>query len=430
MARQFLSIARWKDVSMHSNLMLAMGAAATLAIPGGYWLGNLLLGGCGLLRWKGLRLLFGDAGDFRWFLFACVAFVAGNGVLLAYHGEPASAYEYLIPFLITPILLNGLRRQAVSPHFLFAGFALAALAAGLLAIEQVLVSGDHGRAIGHIKPIAFGNLSIVAATVSLMGLTYQPKKSSFSLRMLLVSGLSFGLVASLLSGSKGGWLAVLVVGPVLLYPVYRTLDRRTAIIISPMLVAGLGFAMAVPQSPVPNRLYQVVSFMYASDAEDRMNDGSLSPRLSMWRYVLADGVWRSPFIGSSRAALFEQQKKAIEEGSAPGLERAWSHFHNELLDTLITKGLAGAALLALLFFSAFCFFIRRVRDIAPGQRALGWLGVIVLLEFAVFSLTDILFQVNAVRSVFVFVIVSLASLILAGEQGSAAPASSDSQDAA
>jgi O-antigen ligase len=139
--------------------------------------------------------------------------------------------------------------------------------------------------------------------------------------------------------------------------------------------------------------------------------------------VLEDGLWRSPLVGFSRETLLEDQKRANAADPRPGRKQLWRHFHNELLDTLMTKGLIGAAVLLLLFFSAFGFFGRRIWDVAPEQRMLGLLGVVVLLEFAIFSLTDIQFQINAVRSMFVFVVVSLASLILAGEQERTALAS-------
>jgi O-antigen ligase len=409
---------------MISNLILGIGAAATLSIPNGCWLGSVILAVRGLLHREGFRSLLRDADDFRWFLFACLGYAAVNGLLLAYHGEPASSYEYLIPFLIAPLLLNGLRGRALNPNYLFAGFAFAALVAGGLAIDQVLIRGTHIRAVGHIKAIPFGNLSIVGGTVSLMGLLYVPKALPLHMRLLFALGALSGLIASLLSGSKGGWLAVLVVGPIVFYLLLRVLDKKVTLIILLLLVLSAGFAIFCPGSPVLRRLQQTVDSVRQGTLEGRRRDGSLAPRLAVWRYVIEDALWRSPIVGSSRSELAKEQKRVAEEKSAPRMRRALDHYHNELLDTLATKGLVGVGVLALLFLSAFRFFIRRIRCDSPEQRVLGWLGTIVLLEFAVFSLTDIQFQISAVRSMFMFVVISVASLILAEEQRRLASSSS------
>lgn len=145
--------------------------------------------------------------------------------------------RYLRFLLVAPVYL-AFRRYSPGAKSAFIGFALGALVSGALAILQFL------RAHGPIRveattdlSIIFGDLvtTMVLCIVAGFGLMSASRRS-WSVPLLIVS-LGAGIAATLLSGTRGAWIPLLLLPIVLMTPLRGPLKRRYLFAVVLILVA-------------------------------------------------------------------------------------------------------------------------------------------------------------------------------------------------
>ena len=122
-------------------------------------------------------------------------------------------------FLALPCWLY-LLRWPPPVNVLWWGFACGGLGAGLVALYQRLVLGWE-RAAGFTNAIQFGGLAILLALMCALVLAVCWQHITRTLRAALLVGLMMGVLASLLSLSRGSWLALLLSLPLWIFLLSR-----------------------------------------------------------------------------------------------------------------------------------------------------------------------------------------------------------------
>lgn len=264
------------------------------------------------------------------------------------------------------------------------------------------------RAEGFSMPITFGNLAMAMGLMSLAGI--QPFSKT---RWMALPYLAFfvGVVASILSGSRGGWLALLLS----FVPFYsygrHTLGRRTIVIIVASLML-LGAAGILPQTGLRERLTEVSTelTLYSNGNPD----SSVGARLEMWK-----GAWtmfvEHPLTGVGRANYYLGLNNLIARGDINPAMHDYHHAHNELLNALATQGLLGAFALIAIYAAPLLFFTRQLR--LPGQhQPYALAGVLLVLSFIDFGLTQVMFAHHASSSFYALTVCILVGLCLQEQQ--------------
>ena len=201
-----------------------------LVMPGGPMLLALCLAGMGFWSYRDLGTdlakVWGSPAV-RIMAMGLAIFV-GVGIFMGiWYDYRLGHYEAYIPFLLSPLMLHGVLKARLQPAFLWMGAATAAVLAGALASYQSLVLLT-GRAMGAMNhPIIFGDLSVALACIALFGVLYfEQSKNQLWMRFFLSCGAAMGVWGSLLRGSKGGWLSLIMV---LLVFVWRVTDRKRVV---------------------------------------------------------------------------------------------------------------------------------------------------------------------------------------------------------
>ena len=65
--------------------------------------------------------------------------------------------------------------------------------------------------------------------------------------------------------------------------------------------------------------------------------------------------------------------------------------HNDVLNTLVTGGLLDLSFLLLIYIAPFTFFMRTLRNGPPAAAAPALAGLLLVICFIVFGLTDVMF---------------------------------------
>lgn len=313
-------------------------------------------------------------------------------------------------------LLLGLTCIGVMYHlrprvrYFWIGLCVTTVAAAALAVYQTIAGlGDEGRAIGFTHhAITFGNLALASGLMGLCGL------STFRhTRLAWVPGLALlcGMIASILSGSRGGWLALpLVAIPLLIYG--RRLYGRGLLIVGALLLVLVAIACAVPAMGMAARITTAVAevqrYLALGDATT-----SVGIRLELWRASVMMFA-EHPWLGVGRDNFHEVLNALAAQGrlqQSPAL--AFSSSHNDLLHCLATGGVLDASLLLLMYIAPLRYFAAQLRRPDQGQHALALAGMVVVVAFIGFGITDVMFWLMKTKVFYVMMVGSLIGMCLA-----------------
>lgn len=367
------------------------------------------------------------ASEFFWVYFAFILFALTGMVLIFYHEEPIDSIGAYIPFLLTPFIAEKISRKPIPSVFFWSSASLGAIAAFSVALYQNAALQNY-RANGFFtNPIFFGNFSLLLGIASFLGVIFFQTKWHKSFLILFIFGAVGGLFGSFLSGSKGGWISIPLVILYLLRLAYQRWSKTYFMTGSMALVLIVSLAVLLPNSPVTGRVANLSSDLNAWRAGDdsaAANSGTASSRLEMWRFAFAV-IGERPLAGFGKQNLQDRKQTAVEDGQAHPIVAKYKHVHNEILDIYLERGLIGLFSWIILFGSIFMLFYKFRTHCDPEVKALSTVGMIMVLLFVEFGLTNPLFPFNTPRNFFCGTAAILMGMIVAVANHSSAKNSPD-----
>lgn len=405
------------------GFLFLTGWALFFLVPGGYGLTAWLVLMVG--TWAFLRRLRVSStqpskaalSQINWVHLA--PFLAWGGVSLGvmlFHGERPNTLEQTLPYLLSPFLYAGLQRAQFSLQHFFITSALAAIGSGLLAMEILLNSSGPDRVVGLMRNhIAYGNLSALFGLLALLGLLTPrivdgpdtPGDTVLASRLFpaicFVGGV-MGIAASFASGTKGGWISVVSIGLFLFIQAIRTHGRFGLMGSAAFLGLLLLFVFAFPNNVLVDRLDQAVEALGVTlSGGGAPTDASIGGRWAMITHgfdvYVASGSW---LLGVERDILLGEVSERISPIIFGGTLQQIPNLHNELMDTLATRGLVG--MLAYIALHAGLAWVAFRPEFSRHQRQVILLMLIVFLEF---GLSNVQFEVGSMRLAFVILMVTL-----------------------
>lgn len=293
----------------------------------------------------------------------------------------------LRPLWAIPVLYL-LIRVRTAEALLWFGIALGAIVVGLSALYEFLSTDNFRRADGGTSAITFGNTALLMGIISAVGAPYFRKFGNLYL-IIPVAALLLGLLASLLSGSRGGWVALPALILLLLWHLRRVGYGPAALITAVVLTVAIVSALALPQTGVTDRI-EVAVMNFNQYVEDPVEHGdtSVGIRLELWRAAWNMFLEQPVFgggIGKSFNA-FLQDEVALGNYHPDVVVQTMPH--NVFLDTLALQGLVGIAGLIGIWGALGAVFVKAARERETELRMLGTAGLAVLVSYCLFGLTD------------------------------------------
>ncbi|MDX1756773.1 MAG: O-antigen ligase family protein [Marinobacter sp.] len=396
-------------LSALSQLAVASYVGCYILVPGAYVVGPAVL------------LLLVLAG-FRWsavagavdreslgFMLAFVAYFALVGLTLLLHGEDVSEFDLLSRCLAAALVLAFVLKYPPSMTAFYLAAAIGCIAAGLFALYQGVLH-DVSRVSSFDNPVHFGNGAMVLAVVSLSGLIWgraAPMPGFWA--ALMVAGFLGGLTASLLSGTRSGWVALplfIAVWLAAYWPEIRAHKRWAAI----ALVATSALLLFVVSLPgVQFRIDRALD-EFQGYVQDGRNATSVGLRLDMWKTGLT-AFQQSPFIGVGPTAYESIEREMIDAGEVHPNIADFRHLHNQFIDVLAKAGLVGLIGYLLMLAIPCLLFLRHLRSPSSATRALAVAGACFMLGHGAFNLTQSLLERNIGVMMFAFMPVFIWSLL-------------------
>jgi len=288
--------------------------------------------------------------------------------------------------LVLPIFLM-IRCYGFSERAIRWGVFLGAVAAGGYGLYQKQILGLD-RADGGTSSLiaAFGNVSLILGIMSFA--LFQPlwrnQKRWASVALL---ALVFGIVGSLASGTKGGWMSM----PVLCWVAVDLLERPTyakrfAMLSAFFILAALIWFF-VPF--IQDRASVVVPAIYEYFVNGKVADGSAGVRLALWHSATLIFL-ENPLFGTGPGTFYAEKLTLINMGLIPNYLPGLSHPHSQLFNSLVESGIFGPFMV----FSIYGSFIWYCRSHFEQNKALATTGILMAIGFMDFGLVEVMWDIN------------------------------------
>ena len=326
------------------------------------------------------------------------------------HGLPKAADNgaHFLFFLIIAVCFRKLRHQRIFWY----GISAAALAAGVLAMYQrfgLNIGRPYGmygiNEIGMSGAIKFGMVTTVFSLLALLAAL--DKRTPMQIRLCHASAALVGFAGCQVIGSRGPWLALVVIGTGMMTGKMVPLNgKRRWIAVFATLSCSILLVVL---------FYRQLCIQFSSTADELSAiyggnfNTSIGARLEMSKAAMMIFI-EHPFFGVGINQFGDHLRHLIASGQAPQFISIYDHTHNEYLEALATGGIVGIAYLLWLFGAPFAYFWRHfARRQSKGSNTLAPLGgLITVLSFASFAVGDNIFDRQVTTSLFAFLILGFA----------------------
>lgn len=298
--------------------------------------------------------------------------------------------------VLAALVLVAWRQAPPRPGFWWWGVALGALLAGGIAAHEHFWLG-RWRPDNGMNAIPFGNLALLLGTLSLAALVLLPhalgRRFAVLQRVVLVLAALAGLLASVLSGTRGGWVVFPALAFLLCAAALTSLPRGRVVALVAVLMTALLAMAFLPRASVSARVGQGVENLQEYAQGDA--GSSLGVRLEMWRagWHL---VQEKPLLGWGEGKLEAQRDEWVAEGRFNRGISQYDQLHSDTVDTLARRGIVGGLSLFALYLVPLGLFWRYWRRaghagneaVQREVRAFALCGALVVVAFMGFGLSQ------------------------------------------
>lgn len=347
-------------------------------------------------------------------------FVAGFAIILG--DDISTGYRWFGKFLrfafAVPLFLL-LRRIPIPESLLWNSLALGAILCGIVAVIEIYVGqilgwggGHAGRASGVTHPIMFGDISLVMGVMAFCGLSYFQKQKSWA-SSLPVAGLAMGLLASFMSGSRGSWITIPALLLFLLWSMRAEIPQKLLAGITTLVIAVPLLIYVLPGTNMSERIgktfEEYANYLNNPPGKNLMGN-PVGIRLEMWQASWT--IFReSPLLGTGWGNYESAAEKLVAQGARNEAITQYRHPHNQYLSSMANSGIAGlVATLVLLAVPIFIFY-RAYKSELSLKRPLATAGIVLVIAFAHFALTESVFERNMTINFYSFYLALITALI-------------------
>jgi len=301
------------------------------------------------------------------------------------------------------------RANRISSSALWYGLVLGAGVAAAAGIYDLVFDdfreGYTGRASGVTHPIIFGDLALLVGALSMAGMGWFYNRSRWQIVLPLVA-MCLGILASILSASRGGWVAIPVFVAILVWASSEHLSRKLQLLgVSALLVILLA-GYLIPQTGMRQKIQSTIENVHAytqSEVTDSRRATSIGSRFEMWQ-----ASWQiflqHPLKGVGWGGYQHNAQLLVDKGLRNPAAASYPHPHNQFLAALANGGMLGALAIGLLFYLPTRTFIRVMRspDRSSEARRMALAGLLLMVVFAVFNLSESFLERSRTVAFFIF----------------------------
>ncbi len=310
--------------------------------------------------------------------------------------------------------------------YLWSGLVLGAFASVGVGLYQVFGPEHLARAKGVTHPILYGDIALIMGLMSLAGIGWFKSQKNWMVILPVIAFIA-GLLSSALSLSRGGWVALPLIGLLYFWFLTRFLTFKKVAVIAVLFVGSLSVIYLLPQTGVQKRvdntLQNLNHYLDSQSINDQIRSSSIGTRFEMWK-----AAWilfkENPVVGVGWDQYIDKARQLADKGLVSKSAYAHSHPHNEFLSTLAKGGLLSfIGLMSLLLYPAYYFYRAIKNHTEPEIQRAALAGLILITGFACFGFSEAIFERSRPANFYSFYLAVLLAMVTnysAGKTGKVA----------
>ena len=294
--------------------------------------------------------------------------------------DTASRVVFLIPVLLL------LLKYPIKTCVLSYSIPLGGIVSVCIALYDKFIlnlNPDQNPRIMHIQG---GDISMSLGILSLIIALYAYQKREMKLTVLSVIGGLCGIVGSLLSTARGGWVALPILLIVILWIYRHSLSKRFFLTFFGIIaVASVGISQ-MPNNRIMERI-NVAQKDIQLYLDKNNGNTSLGARFEMWKSAIAMAK-EKPLFGWGIQGATEKRKQETKEKIATSNIGQFTHAHNQYLDDLSKRGIVGLLALLAVLFIPLRSFMKNLKTANNEIKLIATLGVAHILSVMIYGLSQ------------------------------------------
>jgi len=324
-----------------------------------------------------------------------------------------SSTRFLHLFAIIPVYIF-LKNTPIKLHYFWYGLTIGSfIVAGIAIYEVVFFHADRARSITH--PIIFGDLSLAMGVMTLAGIGWFKSQAKWQV-LLPCLALICGVLASVLSASRGSWVAVPFLFLTFFWYIKNIFSFKQKIALVTIFTLTLSALYLTPQTRVSEHVAKTINkvkLYIDSDINSphRSDTSSIGTRFEMWQASVSI-FQEHPLIGVGWGNYQKNASLLAQQGLRNRSAALYEHPHNQFLSVLVKGGLVSFISLIILFTILCKFFIQKIsRDTNKDIQRLALAGLLLVISFICFGLSEAIFERSRPISFFAFYVAVIIALI-------------------
>lgn len=326
---------------------------------------------------------------------------------LDYQGaKKLSKFIYLL--MVFPVYFY-FKTIRVKQIWLWYGLSLGAIVSALVGIYEVandsIIPRYVGRANGATHPIIFGDLALLMGVMALAGWGWFKTQSRWQIAIPVVA-VCAGVMASILSQSRGGWVAVPFLVVIFAWFFAAHISKLKMLLGISLIIGLFAIAYQVPQTGMQSKVKITLKNIekYINADEKHVAGGtSVTSRFEMWK-ASWDIFLKNPVLGVGVGHYRENAQALVKQGERHAMAGAFNHPHNQFLSAMVSGGIiAFIAILMLFIVPAKIFFhVCKSPDRSPDAQRVALAGLILMVGFGIFNMSESFLERSRTVTFFIF----------------------------
>ncbi|OOF55171.1 RfaL protein [Rodentibacter genomosp. 2] len=262
---------------------------------------------------------------------------------------------------------------------------LGSVIAGLVALYDKFILHSPMAYAPRTMQIQGGDIAMSLGLFSLAIGLYFWQKSHKKITALCILASFLGILGSILSTARGGWIALPVMLLIVLWIYRRSLSKSFFLSLVGIFAVVVMGVSQMPNSRVMERL-SLIQYDITRYEKNNANT-SLGLRFEMWKSAV-EMIKEKPILGWGEKGATEKRKQDVKMKAVAGNIGQFNHAHNQYLDDFSKRGIVGfIAFLAILLVPLYQFK-RRLNSSSLETKLIATLGVVHILSVMIYGLSQ------------------------------------------
>ena len=318
-----------------------------------------------------------------------------------FHGEKIKLIDNpLRAFLFLSVIIF-IVYSSLKFDILLYSIPLGSFISGVVALYQYYILSLESAFYNQMK-IQSGDMAMSLGLFSFSIAFYFLDVKKSKLALFSVGCGIFGVLASILSFARGGWIGVPILLLILIFLYRHLLSKKLLLggitflcIISVVLTVNNKFVNRLSEAQYELKLYL--------SGDDKVS--SIGERLDMWK-IGSKAFLEHPISGWSLKELDYYKKDLSDKNIVTKASISFSHLHNQFIDELVKKGIVGGVAILGIFFLPLYIFYTKQKNKKNNKRIkfITTLGIVHILSTMSYCVTQAFISHNSGNIFYFFVL--------------------------